>query len=270
MRILRGYKSIISSVILTTFISLHCFTCIRCSDDHDKEIENQNEIINKNDIDDIIKKMEDNHTGTIFKIIITPGEDVQNIDNLKIEDIVSEEYNNNENNENNEANALLLNEEEAQKIKETMEINNNENININNNENNKNDNKDNNENTYYVLVRDITTKKNEDDTYRSLFKKLEENPQQNKFTYTIEIFAANTTEVTVMSGMFVGCESLTKIVGLDKWKTDKVTNISGMFYECKALTNIKGIDKWNTENVIDMNCMFTECSPLKEIKFGDK
>ena len=69
----------ISSVILTTFISLHCFTCIRCSDDHDKEIENQNEIINKNDIDDIIKKMEDNHTGTIFKIIITPGNGVKKL-----------------------------------------------------------------------------------------------------------------------------------------------------------------------------------------------
>ena len=93
------------------------------------------------DIDVITKDLENNHTWTIFKIIITTGGR-----NLKIQNIVSNEY---INNENNETNALLLNEEEAQ----IFEINNNENININN------------ENTYYVRVKDITTKK--DGKFRS-------------------------------------------------------------------------------------------------------
>jgi len=127
---LREYKSIIASVILTTFISLHCsWTFIRCSDD--QEIEKQNKI------DGIKNDMKYNHTWAIFKIIITPCEDVQNIDNLEIEDIVAKEYINNENNENDKTKALLLNEEEAQTIKGTMGINNFENNNINNENNNK-------------------------------------------------------------------------------------------------------------------------------------
>ena len=98
MIILRKYKSVISSVILTTFISLHCsWTFIRCSDDHTKKIENQKEINNKNDIDDIINETKDNHTWTIFKIIITPGEGARKKNNLEIQNIVSNEYINNKN-----------------------------------------------------------------------------------------------------------------------------------------------------------------------------
>ena len=237
---LREYKSIIASVILTTFISLHCsWTFIRCSEDNAKGIENQNEIINKNDIDAIINKMKNKHTWTIFKIIITPDEGVPNIDNLEIKDIVSKEYINNENNENNKANAFLLNEEEARTIKGEMEIKNNENININNNENininnenDKNDKNDNNENTYYVLVKDIISKKNEQNQYIPLFSALERKAENKNFTYSIEIIAANTTSVTDMSLMFKGCKALTKIVGLDKWNTKNVTDMNCMFYGC--------------------------------------
>ena len=89
---LREYKSMIASVILTTFISLHCsWTFIRCSDDHTKKIGNQKEINNKNKINNIINEREGKHTWTLFKIIITPGEGGQNINNLKIQNIVSKE-----------------------------------------------------------------------------------------------------------------------------------------------------------------------------------
>ena len=119
---LREYKSMISSVILTTFISLHCsWTFIRCSDDHTNEIGNQKEINNKNKIDHIINEMENNHTWTIFKIIITPGRSTRKKDNLLIQDIVSKEYINNENYFfnlfNRKHNALLLDEGAAQKNK---------------------------------------------------------------------------------------------------------------------------------------------------------
>ena len=267
---LREYKSIISSVILTTFISLHCsWTFIRCSDDHTKKIGNQKEINNKNKIDHIINEMENNHTWTIFKIIITPGEGGQNIDNLIIEDIVSKEYINNENNENNKANAFLLNEEEARTIKGTIGINNNENININNAILNDENSKDNNKNTYYVLVKDIATKKDENDFYITLFSTLKNTAIINKFTYSIEIIDANTTEVTDMSHMFDGCRALTEIKGLDKWNTSSVTDMSCMFAGCEKLTEIKGLDNWDTRGVKDMSGMFNGCKELKEIKFGN-
>ena len=255
---LREYKSVISSVILTTFISLHCsWTFIRCSEGHSNEIENQKEINNKNKIDHIINETKDKYAWTLFKIIITPGEGVQNIDNLKIEDIVSKEYINNENNENNEPNAFFLSEEEAQKIG------------INNNENDKNDKKDNNKNTYYVLVKDITTKKDEYELNIPFFKNLQSNAQKNKFTYTIEIFAANTTGVEDMGHMFYRCVALTKIVGLNNWDTGNVTDMSYMFGGCEKLTEIKGLDNWNTKSVTNMEGMFWGCEKLTEKKFGD-
>ena len=218
---LREYKFMISSVILTTFISLHCLlTCIRCSEDYANEIENQNKIKNKNNIDGIINKMKDKHTWTIFKITITPGEVEQNIDILKTEDIVSKEY-------INGTNALLLNEEEAQKIKQKIELNNNENNNINNGILKDENSKDNNKSTYYVLVKNITIRKYQNYLCIPLFKKLEENAQKDKFTYTIEIFAANTTGVKDMSYMFCGCISLQNI-DISGWNTDNVTDMSFM------------------------------------------
>ena len=164
--------------------------------------ENNNSIINNHseihneDINDDIKSQ---GTWTIFKIIITPSENVQNIDNLKIEDIVSKEY---INNDDNEPKALLLNEKQAQKIG------------INNNENDKNDNKDNNENTYYVLVNDITSKKNEQNQYVPLFRALEKTAIDKDFTYSIEIIDANTTEVTNMSHMFDRCTKLKSLTNI--------------------------------------------------------
>ena len=158
---------------------------------------------------------------------------------------------------NNEPNAFLLNEKQAQK----MGINNNENFNINN-ENDKNDNKDNNENTYCVLVKDITTKKNEYAFYIPLFSALEETAENKNFTYSIEIIEANTTEVTNMNGIFSGCWKLQNIEGLKKLDITNVKDISNMFYECKALTKIIGIDKWDTDNVTDMSWMFSKCEAL--------
>ena len=293
---LREYKSVVFWLIFVSLWIVGCDTC--CKEDYANEIENQNEINNKNNIDGIINEMKDNHTWTIFKFTITPGEVEQNIDNQEIKYIVSKDIVSNEYIDG--TNPLLLNEEQAQKIKETMEINNNENININNENININNgilkdenSKDNNKSTYYVLVKDIRIREYEDDLYIPLFKKLEENAQKDKFTYTIEIFAANTTGVKDMSGMFKECNSLQSI-DLSGWKTDNVTDMSGMFSGCnslqtidlsgwntgnvttmswmfngcKKLVEIKGLENWDTKNVTNMNCMFYECKALTKIKFG--
>ncbi|MBF1069613.1 MAG: BspA family leucine-rich repeat surface protein, partial [Prevotellaceae bacterium] len=45
----------------------------------------------------------------------------------------------------------------------------------------------------------------------------------------------NTSQVTDMSGMFLGCSSLTEI-DLSHFDTSQVTNMNGMFMECSSLT----------------------------------
>ena len=115
MIMLRGYKSVVFWLI---FVSLWIIGCDpRCNDEDEDEIIKENEnnkkneedetkenrdtnvnnVNNKNNIDDIINEIENKHTWTIFKIIITPGEGGQNINNLKIQNIVSKEYINNKN-----------------------------------------------------------------------------------------------------------------------------------------------------------------------------
>ncbi len=70
----------------------------------------------------------------------------------------------------------------------------------------------------------------------------------------------NTEEVTDMSDMFDGCESLTSL-DVSKFNTAKVTDMFNMFFYCFSLTSLD-VSKFNTANVTDMSYMFCYCTSL--------
>ena len=64
----------------------------------------------------------------------------------------------------------------------------------------------------------------------------------------------NTSQVTDMSGMFLGCSSLTEI-DLSHFDTSQVTNMNGMFMECSSLTALD-LASFDTSQVTYMCAMF--------------
>lgn len=103
------------------------------------------------------------------------------------------------------------------------------------------------------------------------------------------------TDGTVsMVGVFMECDSLTEILGMDSWNTENVTSMRRMFYSCDKLSKlsvggwniscvtdlsemfqfcmglleIAGVESWNTASVTDMCRMFYSCLALKELPIG--
>ena len=99
----------------------------------------------------------------------------------------------------------------------------------------------------------------------------------------------NTSEVTNMSGMFGGCESLTSL-DVSSFNTAKVTDMAGMFSGCYALTDLDlrsfntsrvtnmanmfgasyrltslDVSNFNTSRVTNMNRMFSTCNALTSL-----
>ena len=70
----------------------------------------------------------------------------------------------------------------------------------------------------------------------------------------------NTSQVTDMSGMFLGCSSLTEI-DLSHFDTSQVTNVNGMFMECSSLTALD-LASFDTSKVTNMGAMFKDCKGL--------
>ena len=75
----------------------------------------------------------------------------------------------------------------------------------------------------------------------------------------------DTSQVTNMSCLFYGCESLTSIPDISEWNTSNVTDMNNMFYKCKTIISLPDISKWNTSNVTDMSCMFSDCYLLNKM-----
>ena len=63
--------------------------------------------------------------------------------------------------------------------------------------------------------------------------------------------------------MFGRCYEL-EYLDLSNFDTSNVTNMISMFVECNKLKEIKGLNKFNTKNVIDISGMFAGCSSLKK------
>ncbi len=76
----------------------------------------------------------------------------------------------------------------------------------------------------------------------------------------------NTSNVTNMEKMFMGCYSLTS-VDVSAFNTSNVKNMDRMFFSCKGLTSID-LSSFNTENVTNMYEMFSYCKGLTFIDFS--
>ena len=72
----------------------------------------------------------------------------------------------------------------------------------------------------------------------------------------------NTTEVTTMSKMFSGCQSLTEL-SMSSISTDKVKDMSHMFEDCSSLTELKLL--WTNHYVENMEGMFMGCEKLSSL-----
>ena len=70
----------------------------------------------------------------------------------------------------------------------------------------------------------------------------------------------NTSKVTDMGGMFIGCSSLTSL-DISSFNTSQVTNMISMFQRCTLLENLN-LRSFNTSKVTDMRYMFGDCSSL--------
>ena len=72
-----------------------------------------------------------------------------------------------------------------------------------------------------------------------------------------------TCNVKDMSGMFLGCISLSSL-DVSRWDTSQVTDMSWMFGGCSTLSSLD-VSRWDTSKVTDMNFMFYRCSALREL-----
>ena len=77
----------------------------------------------------------------------------------------------------------------------------------------------------------------------------------------------NTSAVTDMSAMFLGCSGL-KELNVSNFNTSKVTNMRSMFSYCSSLPSLN-ISNFNTSKVTDMGPMFSGCSGLKELNVSN-
>ena len=73
----------------------------------------------------------------------------------------------------------------------------------------------------------------------------------------------NTSDVTSMYGMFLGCSSL-KSLDVSGFNTSNVTDMEYMFDDCYGLTSLD-LSSFNTSNVTNMQYMFSGCKRLTSL-----
>ena len=77
----------------------------------------------------------------------------------------------------------------------------------------------------------------------------------------------NTSQVTDMGGMFLGCESLAAL-DLSSFDTSQVTDMSYMFCGCSALTSLD-VSHFDTSQVEWMRGLFEGCSSLTALDLSN-
>ena len=80
---------------------------------------------------------------------------------------------------------------------------------------------------------------------------------------SIDLSALDTSEVTNMGGMFIGCSSLTNL-DVSNFDTSQVTNMVSMFNSCSSLTSLD-VSNFDTSKVKSMSSMFESCSRLTSL-----
>ena len=81
----------------------------------------------------------------------------------------------------------------------------------------------------------------------------------------IDIENIKNNNVIDMSYMFSECKELKYLPDISSLKTHNVINLKNIFYCCKSLTYLPDISKWDTHNVTDMSYMFCNCESLKSL-----
>ena len=73
----------------------------------------------------------------------------------------------------------------------------------------------------------------------------------------------NTSEVTTMEGMFMGCQKIDDL-NLRYFNTSKVTSMASMFSNCEILQELD-LSNFDTSNVTSMTMMFNGCKKLETL-----
>ena len=80
---------------------------------------------------------------------------------------------------------------------------------------------------------------------------------------SLDLSTFNTSNVTIMSGMFFYCAKLTEL-DLSSFDTSNVTDMSSMFQLCLFLKTLN-VSSFNTSNVTNMAGMFKECYSIEAL-----
>ena len=83
----------------------------------------------------------------------------------------------------------------------------------------------------------------------------------------VDMSSYDTSLVTDMSQMFLGCSSLTSI-NLSNLKTSSVTSMKLMFSDCSSLNELD-VSSFDTSNVVDMKFMFSRLSKLRSLNVSN-
>ena len=83
----------------------------------------------------------------------------------------------------------------------------------------------------------------------------------------ISISELDTSNVTNMQNMFVNCINLTSL-DLSNFNTSNVTNMNGMFLNCKSLTSLD-VSNFDTSKVTNMYGMFNSCKTLTSLNVSN-
>lgn len=84
---------------------------------------------------------------------------------------------------------------------------------------------------------------------------------------SLDVSSFDTSKVTDMGYMFGYCYGLTSL-DVSNFKTSNVTNMRGMFGTCANLTSLT-LSNFDTTNVTDMNEMFVYCSGLTSLDLSN-
>lgn len=83
---------------------------------------------------------------------------------------------------------------------------------------------------------------------------------------TVDISNWDTSNVTSFLGMFITCNSLETIKGIEKLNTSKLVLLCMTFYACTALKTLDGLENWDVSNVTNLSCAFKNCSKVTSLE----
>ena len=75
----------------------------------------------------------------------------------------------------------------------------------------------------------------------------------------------NTSKITDISWLFMGCISLVSLPDISEWNTKNIKDMKCLFYQCSSLRSIPDISKWNITKITELTGIFTGCSSLKTL-----